>query len=364
MFVADGNCEAPAKKAESPVRMAVRTFSVPLKVTENKVSTKKSSVDSKKKKPTAKKKSAVPKKKKTGNAARKTTGKKPASKTGKNALNGKKKITKAKKKSAPVSPGAMIFPAGPNTIPLKGVFNARDMGGYMTNDGRRVKEKKLLRSGELAYMTDSDVRILRDVYGLGNVVDLRYNADLKRCPDRMILGVSYSHLQMRNSKKKKIGKKARKRRKALTRAIRSSSRKFKRVAAKRTSCQSRKYAFGIAFSKKSKRAVRNCFEVLLNAEEDESTLIHCVYGKDRCGMMSAMILLALGVKDTTVCRDYAFSNLAASRIGMNKKIVKVRYLKQVLKKIRNKYGTYEKFFIRGIGISRKKLNRLRNMYLE
>ncbi|MEE3468430.1 MAG: tyrosine-protein phosphatase [Eubacterium sp.] len=254
-------------------------------------------------------------------------------------------------------------PATPEVIPLEGVFNARDLGGYETKNGRHVKKRKLLRSGELAYMTDHDVEILTEFYGLTRVIDLRYPKDVKNCPDRKMAGVKSINLRMRKGKSN-IAHKAKRRRKALTKAIKKSSFRFKKAVTKRTSCQKKSYAVGIAFSRMARGAMKKCLNILLRADKDQATLIHCVYGKDRCGMMSAMVLLALGVKDTTICKDYAYSNRAAKQMGKKKKIVKKKYMQYVLRQIKKRYGSYEKYFIRGVGFSKQKLKLLRKMYLE
>lgn len=43
-------------------------------------------------------------------------------------------------------------------IKLEGAVNVRDLGGYKTTDGLTIKPHKLIRSAELANLSDSDKR--------------------------------------------------------------------------------------------------------------------------------------------------------------------------------------------------------------
>jgi protein-tyrosine phosphatase len=57
-------------------------------------------------------------------------------------------------------------------VPLSGQPNFRDLGGYETADGRRVKWGRVYRSGELSQLSEDDVAKLGDL-GIKTVVDLR-----------------------------------------------------------------------------------------------------------------------------------------------------------------------------------------------
>ncbi|MEE3468431.1 MAG: tyrosine-protein phosphatase [Eubacterium sp.] len=251
----------------------------------------------------------------------------------------------------------------PDTIPLQGVFNARDLGGYKTKDGRKVKKKRILRSGELAYMTDADVKLLTGTYGLKQVVDLRYPGDVVNCPDRVMDGVTNVNLQMREEKST-VATNAIKRLELMTQTLTQGSRKFKRAMADRSTYQKRSYTVLIALGDMARKAIGECIRTLIRAPEGASTLLHCVYGKDRCGMMSAMMLLALGVEEQAVIDDYAFSNVVAKMTGSENKMVNEKDLAYVIKMLKEVFGSIDKFFTEGVGISKDELTAFRNMYLE
>ncbi|MBH5316424.1 tyrosine-protein phosphatase [Paenibacillus sp. GSMTC-2017] len=117
------------------------------------------------------------------------------------------------------------------------------------------------------------------------------------------------------------------------------------------------------------------------ADEDElPALIHCTSGKDRTGMLAALIQLLVGVPYSIVMEDYLFSNeLNQSRADQQAKLIRkmslfrlskdrlkplleVRrdYLEDILEEILSKYGTIENYLIKACGISEKTLQNLRD----
>ena len=56
-------------------------------------------------------------------------------------------------------------------MPLKKLFNTRDLGGIPTADGRKIKHGKLIRSGKLYKLPQKTVDALKD-YGVCTVIDL------------------------------------------------------------------------------------------------------------------------------------------------------------------------------------------------
>ena len=62
-------------------------------------------------------------------------------------------------------------------VRLDGCFNFRDLGGYATRDGRRVRWRRLYRSDALHHLSDADLRHVRDELGVRTIVDLRSSAE-------------------------------------------------------------------------------------------------------------------------------------------------------------------------------------------
>ena len=73
-----------------------------------------------------------------------------------------------------------LGPAPERRIPLTGPLNFRDLGGYDTVDGGRVRWRRLFRSDSLDPVTAGDARLLTEELGLLAVVDLRSTDELER----------------------------------------------------------------------------------------------------------------------------------------------------------------------------------------
>ena len=67
-------------------------------------------------------------------------------------------------------------------LPLQGAFNFRDMGGYETTEGRKVKWGKLYRSEELAGLTEWDIEYLQKS-SLKLICDYRTDFEVKHKPN-------------------------------------------------------------------------------------------------------------------------------------------------------------------------------------
>ena len=80
-------------------------------------------------------------------------------------------------------------------IKLKGIFNARDLGGFPVGE-KRVKPERLIRSDALRDLTDEDVRVLTEEYGLRNVIDLRTEKEIGEKPDPEIEGVTLYNIPL------------------------------------------------------------------------------------------------------------------------------------------------------------------------
>ncbi len=68
-------------------------------------------------------------------------------------------------------------------LPLEGVGNFRDFGGYATGGGRRIRRGRLYRSAHHAQATDADLEAIAALE-LAAIVDLRRGEERERMPSR------------------------------------------------------------------------------------------------------------------------------------------------------------------------------------
>ena len=76
---------------------------------------------------------------------------------------------------APLGSGAFrVRDVPPRVLHLPGVRNPRDIGGWETEDGRRVKYGMVIRSGDYDDITDAGRSYLTELLGIRTELDLRY----------------------------------------------------------------------------------------------------------------------------------------------------------------------------------------------
>ena len=210
---------------------------------------------------------------------------------------------------------AMTFSAqvahSQRAIAFEEIENARDMGTLVMQDGQTVRTGMLVRSGCLAKATDSDVAVLKDKYHLTDVFDFRFEAEANAAPDRIIDGVSYTHLSTLP--------------KALIEGFSSSGRSDSVKMDKKSMMETfMKYAFdpkaqtmarqlypAIVTDSTAQQYYGEFLRGVLNAKG--GALWHCSQGKDRAGWASAFLLAALGASRETIVEDFDLSNQSYAR---------------------------------------------------
>jgi protein-tyrosine phosphatase len=176
----------------------------------------------------------------------------------------------------------------PHHYPLEGVSNLRDLGGWPTKDGRRVRRGQVFRSAALHALTEADIAALRNL-GVRHVVDFRGDGERERWPTRLRDGVTIHELTIQPT----IGASLR----DLVQDPNSTAEDVVRVM---------RAAYGSYITDWHHR-YRAMFDLLLH-EEPAPLLFHCTAGKDRTGVAAMLLLGALGVDEETIHDDYLATN--------------------------------------------------------
>jgi protein-tyrosine phosphatase len=239
-------------------------------------------------------------------------------------------------------------------INLEGCLNFRDLGGYLTADGRRVRWRRLFRSDGLHVLTEADVRRLSDELRIGHVIDLRSSAEL-RMDGRGLLErqttIRFHHLPLFDG-------------------VQPADRE-----AAATMNLADRYFLLAEFAKE---AIARVVNVL--AESASPAVYHCAAGKDRTGVVSAVLLGALGVRDEVIVADYAATqeNLDAivarlmategyrtvlEALPADTLHAQPATMIDLLTRIRERYGSMSEY-LSAAGVSRTTLERLAHALLE
>jgi protein-tyrosine phosphatase len=173
---------------------------------------------------------------------------------------------------------------------LQGGRNFRDLGGYSTRDGRRVRWRTLYRSGVMSYLTPDD-EVQLTARGIRVVCDLRTAEERTREPTRwQPPGVRWLQWDYDSSEISLKGFLA-------VHGIDSPE-----------DTRSAMIALYRLFPARFEAQFAALFHEL--ADGALPLVFNCSAGKDRTGLAAALILTALGVGHDDVMADYSLTNSA------------------------------------------------------
>jgi protein-tyrosine phosphatase len=175
----------------------------------------------------------------------------------------------------------------PRAIPLESASNLRDLGGWTTSDGRRVRSGRIFRSAALSRLSDADRDRVRQL-GLRTVCDLRGTSERAALPVE-VEGVEVISLAIEPT----VGA-----------SLRDILARRDATGEDLMSLMRRAY---VAYALDCTTQYRRLFELARDADR-LPLMFHCTAGKDRTGFAAAMLLTALGVPQTQVMDDYLATN--------------------------------------------------------
>ncbi len=259
-------------------------------------------------------------------------------------------------------------------LALKGVNNARDLGGMPAADGRVIASGRLLRSGLLHDATASDFARFREI-PLVAVVDLRTETEVEHQGDPVaeLKPASWEHLSVLSSSALGI---------TADEELSTLLPKFEEYREEPMG-PSQEFYPSMLLSKTSIAIWRRFFDILLDAEHG-AILWHCTAGKDRTGIAAFLVETALGVPQDLIMEDYLASNLHTEPLfeehlrthGFEKLApktiemihvlytVNATYLQVAVAAVLARHGSVDAYFEEALGLGAEKIARLRELYLE
>ena len=278
---------------------------------------------------------------------------------------------------APIEPRQRV-------ITFEGIENAREMGGLVMQDGRTVRFGRLIRSANLSTATDADVDVLTDLFDLSDVFDFRFEAEAAAAPDRIIDGVTYTHLS--TMPKLFVG--------AFSSSAGDSS-GSEQVDTRDLAAITLKHAFNpnvqilmrllypaIVTDLESQAYYGEFLRGVLNAQG--GVLWHCSQGKDRAGWAAAFLLAALGAEREVIVDDFDLSNqsyaskveallalVPADKEGSDEAAAFIRAMigvsrenfESTLDMIDSEYGSLSQYIENQLGFTKEEQQLLRDKYL-
>jgi protein tyrosine/serine phosphatase len=235
-------------------------------------------------------------------------------------------------------------------LSFEAVFNFRDLGGYATADGRHVKWRTVFRADGIHRLSIEDLASVN----VRTVLDLRTPAELERgrCEHDSI---GYHHLPILQQPWTELG--------------------FEGELEPVTFLADRY----VEMLDEGRESIARALHIL----SDDSSLplvFHCAAGKDRTGVVAAVVLGILGVADDDIADDYSLSRLGMTRFrewvlenfpeaadAMSKQpgaflAAPVEAMHLFLERVRARFGSFDAY-VAGLGVEDETLDAVRRNLL-
>ncbi len=263
--------------------------------------------------------------------------------------------------------------AATRVLPLEGGRNFRDLGGYETADGRRVKWGQVFRSGVMHDLTSADYDYLSGL-GIDVICDFRSEQERMSEPTEWTAGevnyVTFPDPSGNDDLSKSFA--------AVFQDSDLSPEKVRAAFIENYRGMHKHYA----------PAYTVMFDQLANG--DIPLAFNCSAGKDRTGVAAALLLTALGVPRETVVADYTLSERvvdymaefyeAAGEAGPDSPYAfltqlppevveplmrtEPAYIEATFEAIDAEYGSVEAFIRQELGVDDAEIERIRSRLLE
>ena len=248
---------------------------------------------------------------------------------------------------------------GARSVAMDSIQNVREIGGYGTSHNHKTTRwGKVFRSGQLSSLSEWDSIRLNNLH-IKTVIDLRGNDELAASPLRYSkANIIHIPIPIKNMDN------------VTARIQEDRMRKGDGLLFMQDTYLQYVTDYSDQFAK--------ALDVFLE-EDNYPILVNCSMGKDRTGYLTAMLLFALGIPEETVVRDYMASNeninighlaYMARDLSTNAQetittlvTVNEGLIDLVLKRIRKDYGSVDKYLSKGLGLTEKKRDTLKDILL-
>lgn len=233
---------------------------------------------------------------------------------------------------------------------LGGASNFRDIGGYKTVSGERVRHGRVFRSDHLAGLTSSDQTILQ-------ALPLTHSIDFRGVVEREALqyevpGTTVVSLPIEPTAAKKV--------------LQLVENGYQPADSEIVEIMCETYR---GFVHDQAATFGQFFRILLT--NTTPIVFHCTAGKDRTGFAAALLLSAMGVDRDTVMEDYLLSNKLYRRDpaleghGPSNALsvlwqVQPAFLQAAFEALDSKYGGVSRYLTGPVGMTGQELDQLRD----
>ena len=218
---------------------------------------------------------------------------------------------------------------------LETTQNTRELGGYVIKDGLATKRNSLWRSDVQNYPSAKEFELLKN-RGITTILDLRGDKDLARKPSGFANAEGFTYVNC---------------------PIIEGSGVPESVEQVPVSY------LNIALAESMSKVFQNI------AHAESGVMFNCTAGKDRTGVVSAILLLHAGVSDEDIIENYVLTREYGRErldlvhknfpeVDMNIITPKEWYMEEFLRLFREKFGTTENYF-KSLGLEAEEIEKIR-----
>lgn len=167
-------------------------------------------------------------------------------------------------------------------LDVDSIKNTRDLGGYETQEGSFTHTHRYVRAATPAHLSEEDKVYLYD-YGVRCIIDLRGQNEIEKAPNQMkgYRDVAYYHVDIFGDPNASL--------------VPQDGRAFKDMG-----------DLYCIMLDQFQNSIRKVFEIFLD-HLDTCVLFHCSAGKDRTGVIAALLLDLAGCHMYDIVKDYSES---------------------------------------------------------
>lgn len=243
-------------------------------------------------------------------------------------------------------------------IDVKKVANFRAVGNIKNTEGRTLKEGKFYRSAHLYKLRKKSFNSIEKL-GIKEIIDLRNSKEIAEKPDQLPAGIIYKKYSAFEDEGDQL---AQARKLVLKGKVNASD------------ADKRMIDFYREYVTENPEIIKSIINEVM--ESKEPVLYHCTAGKDRTGIITALVLTILKFDKETIYNEYLLSNnyrkdLVQKRLRLANTLhflypkmdlqvleklswVEKRYLDAAFDEINKKYGSTDAYIQRVLGISDSK----------
>lgn len=247
-----------------------------------------------------------------------------------------------------------------NQFKIKKVTNFRTIGNIKNIDGRILRDGKFYRSAHLHQLKNKSIKEFQKL-GIKEIIDLRNSKEISQKPDVIPQNIDYKNYSAFEDEGDQLDQ---------------AKKLVLKGKVKGSDADQRMLDFYKNYSTENPKIIKKIIREILDSENP--VLYHCTAGKDRTGIITALILTILKFDKETIENDYLLSNnyrkqLVQKRLRLANNLhflypkmdlnvieklswVEKDYLHASFSEIDNKYGSIDVYIHQVLGITENKRN--------